>query len=816
MITLVQDGRSRTVTEDELPLAFGGGGAQVPVPGAGQGAALAWLDLRTREDGSTALFVGPGDEPDAGPPVLCNGAPLGRTSWLHPGDLLRAGATQVRVEAGDGHLSLVVEQLVEDAPEPATAPMTREAEPAELIHPVPFVPRSATPQAQRRRLPRLPVVAAGAVLLLLAAAMVFLFTARVVTVRVDPQPEHLEVSGGFLSWETDGRHLLLPGTHRVQASAAGHEDLDAVFVVGSEREQSFRFELAPLPGHLHLELVPEVSEARVGLDGGEPAPFANESFELAPGRHGVVVIAQGYLPHVAEVLIRGRAEEQTLRIELVENAAELTVASEPTGATVRIDGNAVGRTPLTIGLEAGSHDLELSMRGRQSERRSIEIEPERDLDLGVIALARAPGRLSVRSTPSGATVTVDGRQRGLTPLELDLPAEAEHRVRVSLAGHRPESRELRLGARERRELELSLEALMGQVNFDVAPAGALLVVDGREIGPVPASLELSAVAHELELRAPGHETWTTRLVPDPETPSLVSVTLRSQAQAQAAAQPARLRKPGGLDLVLVEPGEFRMGASRREPGRRSNEKLRTVRLTRPVYLSAAEITNAQFRRFDSGHSSGSISGYPLDGDDQPVVRITWQQAARYCNWLSAAESLPLAYAEDAAGGLAAVHPLNAGYRLPTEAEWERAARTAPGGETRRYSWGDRLPPPAGSANLADSTSGALLPRVLGSLNDGHVASAATGSFAADRRGLSDMNGNVAEWVHDVYAIPDSTTGPVVVDPHGPDAGELHVVKGSSWMHSTVTELRLSFRDYGRDGRPDLGFRVARFPDQGEP
>ena len=70
-----------------------------------------------------------------------------------------------------------------------------------------------------------------------------------------------------------------------------------------------------------------------------------------------------------------------------------------------------------------------------------------------------------------------------------------------------------------------------------------------------------------------------------------------------------------------------------------------------------------------------------------------------------------------------------------------------------------------------------------------------------------MGGNVAEWVHNFYVVPsvDET-----VENLGPESGEYHVIKGASWMHGTITDLRLSFRDYATDGRRDVGFRLARF------
>jgi formylglycine-generating enzyme required for sulfatase activity len=72
-----------------------------------------------------------------------------------------------------------------------------------------------------------------------------------------------------------------------------------------------------------------------------------------------------------------------------------------------------------------------------------------------------------------------------------------------------------------------------------------------------------------------------------------------------------------------------------------------------------------------------------------------------------------------------------------------------------------------------------------------------------------MGGNVSEWVHDVYTIYTPSPDDIATDPTGPDEGEYHVIRGASWMDDSVTELRLSYRDYGDEARPDVGFRIAR-------
>jgi formylglycine-generating enzyme required for sulfatase activity len=266
-------------------------------------------------------------------------------------------------------------------------------------------------------------------------------------------------------------------------------------------------------------------------------------------------------------------------------------------------------------------------------------------------------------------------------------------------------------------------------------------------------------------------------------------------------------------IRLIKANQFKMGASRREAGRRSNETLYSVELTRPYYISEMEVTNKEFRRFNKQHDSGTKQGVDLNGPDQPAVSVTWDDAARYMNWLSKKDGLPPAYREKD-GKMVAVHPIMTGYRLPTEAEWVFAARYEgghrPTDKPLKYPWGGKMPPPINSGNYADDTASGQLPVIIRGYSDGYLFAAPVGKYPPNKAGLFDLGGNVAEWIHDYYDVYTSSGNEVHRDPTGPETGNLHVVRGASWHHWSITQLRLSYRDYTLKPRNDIGFRIGRY------
>ena len=682
--------------------------------------------------------------------------------------------------------------------------MTDHRQQHEAIEPVTFVPLGETAASRRFTIKPLTAIIAAA-LLVSGLILGFLFTAKSVVVQVDPNNATLSISGG-ITFKLADHYLIRPGDYQINAMADGYLPYQQAFSVSSDKHQLLELTMTKKPGHLALTSTPANAEVLVN---GEPAGTTPLTVrDLPPGDHQLIIQAPRHSPAKDTVTIIGLDRTQSLAVTLEPAWGQVELSSEPSGAEVIVDGASRGHTPLTTEVLAEGEDVRVELEGFKTWQKTLRVGVGETLTLPEIIFEPADATVSVTSSPSGATVTVNGDYRGITPLDLDLPPDRTHQLSFFANGYVTSKQALTLSAGEKKQLSITLNASVGKIRVAATPADATVWIDGVAKGKPGQTFSLPARPHRIEIRKPGYATATRTITPKPGLDQLVQVTLLTEQAAKWANTPTHITSTAGQSLKLFRPeGTVTMGAPRRETGRRANEVLREVQLTRPFYLATKEVTNQQFKQFSRQHSSSHARGTTLDQPEQPVVNVSWDQAARYCNWLSARENLTPFYTESG-GKITGSNPTANGYRLPTEAEWAWAAR-ATSGEAKRFGWGQQFPPGDGAGNFADSSASRMVDQVLTGYNDGFAVSAPVGSFSPNHRGLYDLEGNVAEWVNDYYGIEFSLGTGAEKDPTGPASGEFRVIRGASWRHGNIIQLRLSYRDYGVDGRDDLGFRVAR-------
>lgn len=243
--------------------------------------------------------------------------------------------------------------------------------------------------------------------------------------------------------------------------------------------------------------------------------------------------------------------------------------------------------------------------------------------------------------------------------------------------------------------------------------------------------------------------------------------LLATAISASAAGPRTVTNSLGMEMVRIEPGVFSMGS---EDGQFDEKPVHEVIISRPFWMAATEVTNAQYEAFDPDHKKLRGRRGLSKHDDDAVVFVSWNDAAAFCHWLSQKEGKP--------------------YRLPTEAEWEYACRA---GTTTAYATGATLPKAYWKHQEFDW--------------DPTPVSLAVGKTPANPWGLDDMHGNVEEWCQDTYG--PYPAGPQT-DPVGCAAGEMKVTRGGS--HNTLVEYLRSANRAGtlpEDKHWLIGFRVVQ-------
>jgi len=332
----------------------------------------------------------------------------------------------------------------------------------------------------------------------------------------------------------------------------------------------------------------------------------------------------------------------------------------------------------------------------------------------------------------------------------------------------------------------------GTLIVESTPSGAEIWIGGNQYGQTPKSFTADPGTYEVELKKSGYETYRENVTVTTGSTTRVDRRMEEE-QMLISSYTTREDVP---EMVLVKGGSFQMGNTRNDSEASNKEvPVHTVHLTYDYYIGKYEVTFDEYDLYCESIGKTKPMDDGFGRGMHPVIFVNWWDAIGYCNWLSEKEGLTKAY--DSKGNLLDKNGRQTtditqveGYRLPTEAEWEYAARGGHEGSTDyKYSGSNRIDNVAWVKSNSNKES-----HIIGQKNPNEL-------------GLYDMSGNVWEWCYDWYI--DYKPEPQV-NPIGPVSGLYRVLRSGTWYHDTLYS-RIAYRTNTspNNSRNRHGIRIAR-------
>lgn len=490
-----------------------------------------------------------------------------------------------------------------------------------------------------------------------------------------------------------------------------------------------------------------------------------------------------------------------------------------------------------------------------------------------IQLTPIAGSFAVTSMPSGARVSINEIEKGITPLQIPLKG-GTYSVIVALAEFASTQDSIEIKNTDTVvERHYRLSAERGSVELDLQPKGGKLTVEGIVADNLnQLSLEANK-DHRISYSKAGYvtqretvrvsaaasralqinlekEMGRVEIVSSPTANISVNGQARGTTPAElslnAVEQMIELSLPGyrsvsrkitpsaqspqRLSLILLPEAQANLQEAPRQYQTKAGGELRLFLPNETFTLGAkreeaGQRANEFLRQvrltkpFYAGTHEVTQAEYSqfdsgqTGSAQQPVTSISWLEAAKFCNWLSNEAGLKPVYTIQA-NQLLNINTRSNGYRLLTEAEWEWLARKAGRAERTRFVWGNDTVIPKNAANIADESAKGNVSAYVPRYNDGYAGIAPIKSFSREQSGLYDMGGNVSEWTHDSYSLTVPKPDRVYQQNLDTATDSMHVIKGANWRSGSLTELRASFREGLQQPRDDLGFRIGRYLNEG--
>ena len=507
---------------------------------------------------------------------------------------------------------------------------------------------------------------------------------------------------------------------------------EAGMVTVDQPRKELQFALRPAFGSVMVTSTP--SGALVFLDEKQVGQTPMTLDRIASGSHSLRLQAPQYAVERRNVSV---ADGQTanVAVTLAARFAEITVQA-PQGAVVTVDGDRKGSGTLSWRQSEGLCDIVVSMAGHRDARRQLEVVAGR---AQTVQLTPQPiyGSASVDSDLMDAEIWIDGKQYGVTPNVVERLLVGSHTLVLKKSGYADLQQQF--SVEEGKEASLSVKLPAGRsVQFTSEKPGMQIIVDGKKLGTTP----LTAVV------GIGHHSVSAMRGGDIIDVRDLDITSAGAPLTMAFRDFNHTFTVNGVQFTMVEVGggTFTMGATSEQGSDAWDEEKPAHKVTlSDYYIGQTEVTQALWKAVMGSNPSDS------KGDNLPVEQVSWDDCQVFIQNLNQLTGKQ--------------------FRLPTEAEWEYAARGGRKSRGYKYAGGNNID----SVAWCNGNSG----------NETHPVA----TKQANELGIYDMSGNVLEWCSDWCGDYTSSSQS---DPQGSSSGSFRVIRGGCY-YNFARNCRVSYR-----------------------
>ncbi|MBP9995300.1 MAG: SUMF1/EgtB/PvdO family nonheme iron enzyme, partial [bacterium] len=531
--------------------------------------------------------------------------------------------------------------------------------------------------------------------------------------------------------------------------------------------------LRPAFGFINITSTPE-SGATVFVDNKKVGTTPFKTDRIASGEHKVRVMKEMYSTAEKTITVTDGNTTQAA-ISLSANFVNATVTTD-SNADIYIDSELKGKGRWTGRLSDGSHTFEARKASHKPSLKNVTLTLGKDENITITSPEPIYGTLDVNSEPMEAAIIIDGVRRGETPAIINDILIGTHELRLEKSGCATVTKTITLD--EKNLLAVNEKLQTGrEISISTDQQGDQLYADGNYLGASPLTATLTFGVHTIKAVRDSKAVEKTITVAQTGGDGSVRLVFKFKLKN-------RTFTVNGVtfEMIAVKGGTFTMGASSGDSYADSDEKPTHSVTLGNYYMGKFEVTQELWEAVMGSNPS------EFKGSKLPVEQVSWDDCQTFIRKLNSLTG--------------------ANFRLPTEAEWEYAARGGSKSKGYKYSGSNSIGEVAwywensGDRVLSGGWDAA---RILNNNCKTHTV----GSKSPNELGIYDMSGNVYEWCQDWYGSYGSGSQ---TNPQGPSSGSGRVRRGGCW-YNNASYCRVSNRGSNTPGNRDnnLGFRVVLIP-----